>query len=164
MDEGKKRDYRELGTEIGGLLNKKQEAYGNSFNEIPAVLKMLWPKGVPVDALDHVLTIARMLDKIWRVARQNDPFGESPYADIAGYALLAEQREKEKGLTSLDLRDIAASSTTMIPQMVMRINSFHAAKRMFPNLLLITSVQADVMGDVVGPPGTHLKGIQLHIE
>jgi hypothetical protein len=30
-----------------------------------------------------------MLDKISRIAQNKDPYGESPYLDLAGYAILA---------------------------------------------------------------------------
>jgi hypothetical protein len=33
-----------------------------------------------------------MLDKISRIARDNDPLGESPYMDIAGYSILSLAR------------------------------------------------------------------------
>ena len=89
-------DYRKIALEVGSLLNRKQQAYGNSFNEIPEVLRLMYPDGIPVKAYDNVLTIARILDKLWRIARDNDPFGESPWKDIAGYALLAEQRVRER--------------------------------------------------------------------
>jgi len=31
-----------------------------------------------------------MLDKMSRIARDNDPMGEDPFKDIAGYAILAQ--------------------------------------------------------------------------
>lgn len=89
-------DYRKISREIGTLLNKKQQAYGNSFNEIPQVLRLMYPRGLRPDEFDNILCIARILDKLWRIARNNDPFGESPWKDIAGYALLAEQRARSK--------------------------------------------------------------------
>jgi len=38
--------------------------------------------------------IVRMLDKLSRIARDNDPMGESPYMDIAGYSILALARDE----------------------------------------------------------------------
>jgi hypothetical protein len=35
-----------------------------------------------------------MLDKVARIARDNDPLGESPYMDIAGYAILSLARDE----------------------------------------------------------------------
>jgi hypothetical protein len=36
-----------------------------------------------------------MLDKLSRIARDNDPLGESPYMDIAGYSILALARDDD---------------------------------------------------------------------
>jgi hypothetical protein len=36
-----------------------------------------------------------MLDKISRIARDNDPLGESPYMDIAGYSILSLARDNK---------------------------------------------------------------------
>ena len=41
-----------------------------------------------------VLTIARIWDKIKRIATDKDAFGESPYKDIAGYAILGVGKKK----------------------------------------------------------------------
>jgi hypothetical protein len=79
------------------LVEKKQQAYGDSFGKSGAVLRILYPNGVPPEQLDDALTIVRILDKIFRVATDRDALGESPYRDIVGYGLLALARiEKEK--------------------------------------------------------------------
>ena len=52
-----------------------------------------------------MLTIVRIVDKLFRITNQKDAFGESPYRDIAGYGLLGtainqvekyEKRETKK--------------------------------------------------------------------
>jgi len=89
--------YSTIGQEIGELVEKKQQAYGDSFGKSGAVLRILYPNGVPPEQLDDALTIVRILDKIFRVATDRDALGESPYRDIVGYGLLALARiEKEK--------------------------------------------------------------------
>ena len=89
--------YSAIGQEIGELVEKKQQAYGDSFGKSGAVLRILYPNGVPPEQLDDALTIVRILDKIFRVATDRDALGESPYRDIVGYGLLALARiEKEK--------------------------------------------------------------------
>lgn len=87
--------YSQIGNDIGELVAEKQLQYGDSFGRSGAMLKILYPDGVPVDKLDDVLVIARILDKIFRIATDNDPSGESPYTDICGYALLAIKRNSK---------------------------------------------------------------------
>jgi len=50
------------------------------------------PNGIQVDQYDDLLTIARILDKLFRIANDPDAFEENPYQDIVGYALLAMRR------------------------------------------------------------------------
>jgi len=84
--------YSQIGNDVGELVAKKNKQYGNSFGRSGAILKILYPEGVPVESLDDVLIIARILDKIYRIATNNDPTGESPFEDILGYCLLAIKR------------------------------------------------------------------------
>ena len=35
-----------------------------------------------------MLTITRIIDKLFRIANRKDAFGESPYRDLTGYGLL----------------------------------------------------------------------------
>jgi hypothetical protein len=84
--------YEQLGAEIGRLVAEKQAAYGDSFAKAGDVLRILYPNGVTLEQLDDMLTIARVLDKLFRIATAKDAFGESPWADVTGYGL----REVEK--------------------------------------------------------------------
>lgn len=84
--------YEELGTEIGKLVDAKNQSYGDSFNQCERFLKILWPDGVPPDKYADMLAIVRIFDKIMRIAHQKDAFGESPFRDIAGYAILGMER------------------------------------------------------------------------
>jgi hypothetical protein len=87
--------YSQIGKEIGELVAEKQLQYGDSFGKSGAMLKILYPEGIPVESLDDVLVIARILDKIFRIATDNDPTGESPFRDIAGYCLLAIRKNRK---------------------------------------------------------------------
>jgi hypothetical protein len=80
--------YAEMGRKIGELVEEKQRAYGNSFGQSGEVLRRLYPNGVTTDQYDDLLCIVRILDKLFRIATDKDALGESPYGDIAGYALL----------------------------------------------------------------------------
>ena len=89
-------DYEAIGNEIGLLVTKKQQSYGDSFGKAGKVLHLLYPNGVQLEDYDDLLAIVRVLDKIFRIATDRHAFGEDPWQDIAGYALLAVARNKAK--------------------------------------------------------------------
>ena len=80
--------YKRIATSIGALVDAKNEAYGDSFRECRDFLLLLYPHGVPVDQYENMLAIVRTWDKIKRIATHKDAFGENPWRDIAGYAIL----------------------------------------------------------------------------
>ena len=89
--------YEEIGRDIGCLVDKKQKQYGDSFGKSGYILNILYPNGVPVDQYTNLLTLTRVIDKLFRVATNHPSDEESPWKDIAGYALLAlELREGYK--------------------------------------------------------------------
>ena len=92
----KKFNYDDVGKSLGLLVNKKQEAYGDSFGKSGEVLRILYPDGVKSDQLDDMLTIVRILDKLFRIATSPDAFSENPWADIGGYSLLGMKRFANK--------------------------------------------------------------------
>lgn len=82
---------------VAKLVREKQAAYGDSFSKSKEVLKLLYPNGIQPSEYGHLLTIVRVVDKLFRIATQKDAFGESPWKDINGYSLLElvkERREK----------------------------------------------------------------------
>jgi hypothetical protein len=87
--------YATLGAKIGNLVDSKQKAYGDSFGQSEQFLRLLWPDGIPVSSYGDVLTIARIWDKLKRIATDQDAYGESPYGDIVGYGLLGLSRDKK---------------------------------------------------------------------
>lgn len=92
-------DYEAIGEQIGILLNEKQSAYGNAFGNMSHIFNILYPEGIQPHQYSNVLTIARIMDKIFRIANlpanEKDSMGEEPWKDIAGYAILALQDAKE---------------------------------------------------------------------
>lgn len=86
--------YEKLGKEIGGLCDKKNEAYGDSFSQVGKFLEILYPNGIPVSAYTDALCIVRIFDKLKRIATDKDAFSESPYRDIGGYALLGAMKDE----------------------------------------------------------------------
>lgn len=88
--------YEKIATEVGKLVDKKNQAYGNSFTKAGEYLKILYPDGIPPEKYMDVLVLVRLFDKLMRVATKNDPFGEDPFEDIAGYALLGMNNRKQE--------------------------------------------------------------------
>ena len=52
----------------------------------------MFPEGINTAQYDDLLTIARILDKLFRLANDPSAFDENPYRDIVGYALLGMNR------------------------------------------------------------------------
>jgi hypothetical protein len=90
-----------MGACIGlhNTLQKKREAYGDSFTQSGDFMRMLYPNGIPVEAMDDALTLVRIYDKMKRIANnpgKADPGGEDPFHDIAGHAILAQIRRGKR--------------------------------------------------------------------
>lgn len=92
----KPKTLQEIGTEVGALVTEKNQAYGNSFELSKNILHILFPNGVSTDKYQDMLTITRVIDKLFRVATRKDAFGENPWQDIAGYAVLAMWNQQDK--------------------------------------------------------------------
>jgi len=88
--------YEDAGNEIGKLVAEKQIAYGDSFGNSGKILEVLYPYGVTVDQYTDMLTITRIIDKLFRIANRKDAFGESPAMDIAGYAILRYAKDLQE--------------------------------------------------------------------
>ena len=77
-----------IGTEIGKLVQEKNMAYGDSFGQACRILEVLYPEGIAPEQYRDALAITRVIDKLFRLANKKDAFGESPWRDICGYAVL----------------------------------------------------------------------------
>jgi len=88
--------YKQKALEIADLVTKKNKAYGDSFRKTGDILRILYPDGVLLNQYDDMLAIARILDKLFRVATDRDALGESPWIDICGYSLLRSICIEEK--------------------------------------------------------------------
>jgi len=84
--------YREIGSKIGAIVEQKQEAYGDAFSKAHLILEILYPSGVKPEQYTELLTIVRVIDKLFRIATDNDKTGESPWSDICGYSILSIAR------------------------------------------------------------------------
>jgi hypothetical protein len=85
---------------IGGIVAKKNRAYGDSFAQAGKILAILYPNGVKPDEYNDMLGIIRVLDKLFRIATQKDAFGESPWMDVAGYGILGAINDDMKKLST----------------------------------------------------------------
>jgi hypothetical protein len=81
---------------VAEIVKKKNLAYGDSFGTSGAAWKILYPGGIKPEQYEEALLLARIWDKMKRLATNNDPFGESPFVDIAGYALCGLTLDKRK--------------------------------------------------------------------
>jgi hypothetical protein len=82
--------YAAAALEIANLISLKQEAYGCAFDNAHKILEVLYPNGITPDDYKELLTITRVIDKLFRIATNNDPvFKEEPWKDICGYSLLS---------------------------------------------------------------------------
>ena len=82
------KDYKNIGLNIGKLVQDKNKAYGDSFGRACEILKVLYPDGIKPEQYRDALAITRVIDKLFRLANKKDAFGESPWKDICGYAML----------------------------------------------------------------------------
>lgn len=89
--------YKKIGEEIGSLVDEKNAAYGSSFAESYKILSVLYPNGIKPEQYTDALAIIRVIDKLFRIANQKDAFGESPWKDIAGYAILGVANHVNQG-------------------------------------------------------------------
>ena len=88
--------FEQIGTEIGKLVDEKNEAYGSSFEKSEQILKVLYPEGIKPEQYKDMLAITRIVDKLFRIATKKDAFGENPFKDIAGYGILGISNDEEE--------------------------------------------------------------------
>jgi hypothetical protein len=89
------RSFKDIGTDIGSLVEQKNKTYGSSFEKSAEIIKILYPDGVKPEQYTDLLAITRVLDKLFRIATKKDAFGESPWQDIAGYAILGVSKDEK---------------------------------------------------------------------
>lgn len=82
---------------LGHLVARKQQAYGDSVGKAPEILRSMYPNGIRPEQYRDLMMITRVLDKLFRIANQKHAFGEDPWKDIFGYALLSVVNDQSKG-------------------------------------------------------------------
>jgi hypothetical protein len=88
--------FERIGEEIGKLVDEKQAAYGDSFSKCGQFLQLLYPNGIQPDQYTDALAQVRIFDKQMRIATNKNAFGESPFEDICGYALLGTMKHRKE--------------------------------------------------------------------
>ncbi len=89
-------DYSDIGKKVGDLVTDKNAAYGDSFGKSGECLRQMYPNGIKPEQYDDLLTLVRILDKLFRIASNPTAFSENPYQDIVGYGLLGMGRHDTK--------------------------------------------------------------------
>jgi hypothetical protein len=107
MSEPTQSVYEEIGNRIGALVAEKNAAYGDSFGQASKILEVLYVDGIRPDQYCDALAIVRVIDKLFRLANRKDAFGESPWEDICGYAILGVAND----VRDLDQQNIEDEST-----------------------------------------------------
>ena len=87
-----------LAAEVGSTVIEKRYQYGDSATAAAKVLSVLYPGGARPYQYADMLLVTRIIDKLSRLAQRGpdgrDLGGESPYLDIAGYALIGLAQDR----------------------------------------------------------------------
>ena len=86
--------YQEVAIRIATLVEQKQLQYGDSFGNSHKILEILYPEGIQKEDYQNLLTVVRIIDKLFRIAN-GDQGNESAWQDITGYGLLAASHKKD---------------------------------------------------------------------
>jgi len=89
-------DWHVIATQIADLVAEKNAAYGDSFSKSNQILTALYPKGIAVSQYHDALAVVRVVDKLFRIATRKNAFGESPWRDVCGYALLSAAKDEDE--------------------------------------------------------------------
>jgi hypothetical protein len=80
-------NFEKIGTELGKLVKKKNDAYGDSFSKSKNFLEILYPNGIMPENYSDMLCVLRIFDKLKRIATDRDAFGENPHEDLVGITI-----------------------------------------------------------------------------
>lgn len=82
--------------DLGPFLVQKNEAYGDSARRVSRMLEVFFPDGIKPNRIEDAYYMIQILNKLGRVAEDNDPMGEDPWLDASGYAMLAHSSKQLK--------------------------------------------------------------------
>ena len=88
----------QLANDIGKMADAKNESYGNAVvGGTVEILSVLFPNGIPKESYEDLPVLVNIINKMLRISHGNkSDFHESPYRDIAGYALLGCRRDEHE--------------------------------------------------------------------
>ena len=86
--------FKKKAEQLGDLVEEKNAAYGNSFEESEKITRVLYPDGITPEQYKDALAMIRVIDKQFRIANRKEAFGENPWNDIAGYGILMSADEE----------------------------------------------------------------------
>lgn len=89
------KSLEEIAVSLARLVEDKQAQYGDAFGKSEEILKVLYPNGVKVEEYRNLLTLTRIVDKLFRIATNNGNDKEDPWRDICGYSLLSLRNDKK---------------------------------------------------------------------
>lgn len=69
------------------LVSEKNKAYGDSIGSSEKIFRLYYPNGIKPEQYGDILLMARILDKLSRIANTKGAFGENPFEDILGYSI-----------------------------------------------------------------------------
>ena len=67
-------NYSDIGKKVGKLVIDKNAAYGDSFGKSGECLRQMYPNGIKPEQYDDLLTLVRILDKLFRIASNPTAF------------------------------------------------------------------------------------------
>lgn len=97
--------YEDLGRQIGALVDRKNSAYGNSHSDVEGFFRLLYPRGIRPEQYATITTLARMFDKMKRIATDATAFNEDPWDDLVGYSLLGARQVRKLPVDDASNRD-----------------------------------------------------------
>lgn len=136
--------YQKIAREIGDLVQEKNDAYGDSFGQSCRILEVLYPEGINPDQYRDALAITRVIDKLFRLANKKDAFGESPWRDIAGYALLGIANDENDCRRASNQRAAITAPAVVVAPPLEKSSAFNGAHRA---VNLYSSIDPYELGD-----------------
>lgn len=89
-------NFIDIATDIAAEVTEKDKAYGSAFDKCENYLNILYPEGIRPEQYQVMLMLVRDFDKNMRIVNAPDAFGESPFRDKIGYALLGERSRRRR--------------------------------------------------------------------
>lgn len=64
--------FQSIAVQIARIVKEKNLQYGNSFEHSGEILKQLYPNGIEKEQYHEMLTVVRIIDKLFRIATQDE--------------------------------------------------------------------------------------------